>query len=130
MPKIIFKSMCPVVVSLVLAVSIALSAAASEKERAYDSVELKDGKKLTGTFLNDTLTVTTAYTVIPLEKDKISEIMINPENKNDDVIVLIAGGLLEGTIEEPAFSFKLESGETVSVEKVHCKKIILKSKNE
>ena len=130
MPKIIFKSMCPVVVSLVLAVSIALSAAASEKESSYDSVELKDGKKLTGTFLNDTLTVTTAYTVIPLEKDKISEIMINPENKNHDVIVLIEGGLLEGTIEEPAFSFKLESGETVSVEKVHCKKIILKSKNE
>ena len=130
MPKIIFKSMCPVVVSLVLAVSIALSAAASEKERAYDSVELKDGKKLTGTFLSDTLTVTTAYTVIPLEKDKISEIMINPENKNHDVIVLIEGGLLEGTIEEPAFAFKLESGETVSVEKVQCQKIILKSKNE
>ena len=130
MPKIIFKSMCPVVVSLVLAVSIALSAAASEKESSYDSVELKDGKKLTGTFLNDTLTVTTAYTVIPLEKDKISEIMINPENKNHDVIVLIEGGLLEGTIEEPAFAFKLESGETVSVEKVQCQKIILKSKNE
>ena len=130
MPKIAFRSIHRVIIGLVLVVSTALSATAADKSGVYDSVELKNGDNLTGTFFNDTLTVTTPYTEITLEKDKISEISINSGNQDNDVIVLIAGGLLEGTIEELTFSFKLESGETVSLEKAQCSKIILGKKNK
>ena len=127
MLKTAFKSIYPVIV---LAVSITLSAGAEEKISFFDSVELKDGNKLTGTVLNDTLTITTPYTIIPLGKDKISEIRINSGSQNPDVIVLTEGGLLEGTIDEPNFTFRLESGETVSLEKAQCIKILLNRKKE
>lgn len=130
MLKIAFKSVYPLIMSLALAVSVAAPAGAADDADIFDTVELKSGDKLTGTFLNDTITVTTPYMAVTLEKDKISEIRINSESVNHDIIVLNTGGLLEGTIEETGFSFKPVSGEIITVEKEQCKKIILKRINE
>ena len=124
MRKIILKTFCPAIMCLLLAVSI--SAGAAEDGNLNDTVELKNGDRITGTLLNDTVTISTPYSVATLERDKISEIRITPEGKAHDVIVLKAGGLLEGTIDETAFSFKSVSGEDVSLDKKECIKITLK----
>jgi hypothetical protein len=131
MSKIAFKSIYLLVLGLAMMVSMALSAGAvDDADVVYDVVELKNGEKVTGTLLNDTFTVTTPYSSVTLEKDKISEININPESVNHDVIVLNVGGSLDGTIEEPSLSFKLVSGKIISLGKEQCKKITLKQKNE
>ena len=129
MSKTAFKSI-PVIMCLLLTVCTVFSAGAADNAEAYDTVELKNGDKITGTLLTDTFTITTPYSAVPLEKNKISEIKINPENKGHDVIVLKAGGLVEGTIEELIFSFKTVSGENISLEKEQCKIIIFNKKNE
>jgi hypothetical protein len=130
MSKSAFKLISLFVLSLAMAVFMAVSAGAADDPDVYDAVELKNGEKVTGTLLNDTFTVTTPYSSVTLEKDKISEIDINPESVNHDVIVLNLGGSLDGTIEEPSLSFKLVSGKIISLEKGQCKRIVLQRKNE
>ena len=130
MQKIAFKSICFIILSLAMTLSIAVTAGAADDTDGYDTAELKNGDKVTGTVLNNTFTVTTPYTSTTLEKDQISEIRINPESENHDVIMLNTGGLLEGTIEESVLSFKLVSGQIISLEKEQCKKILLENNNE
>ncbi len=127
MYKNVVKSLYFLVVSMAMIVFISVFAEATDHEDIYDTVELKNGDIVTGTVLNDTFTVTTPYTNATCEKDKISEITIGSEYGNHDVIALKTGGLLEGTIEELSLSFKLVSGEIISLEKRKCKKIILQS---
>ena len=105
-------------------VTLASSAAATDNVETYDTVELKNGEKVTGTVLNSTFTIVTPYSNVALEKDDISEIQIDFEPAGHDVVMLNSGGLMEGTIEEPAISFALDSGKTVTLEKKKCKKII------
>ncbi|MBN2418444.1 MAG: hypothetical protein JXL81_03590 [Deltaproteobacteria bacterium] len=124
MLKIALKSIYPVIIGLLLSVSI--SAGAADDKGEYDTVELKNGDKLTGTLLTETFNVTTPYTDITLEKEKFSEITFNTEHQDHDVIQLKAGGLLEGTVEEMNFSFKPVSGDPIQIEKKNCKRIILK----
>jgi len=126
MLKKAFKLIYPVFMALLLTLSIAVSVCAANNTNVNDTVELKNGEKLTGTLLTDTFTVSTPYMVVTLDKDKISEISIIPEGKDHDVILLNTGGLVEGTIEELSFSFKLDSGKEISLEKEKCNKIILK----
>ena len=126
MSKIAYKSFYPVIIGLILTVSKTVSTCIANDEDTRDTVELKNGDSLTGTLLNDTLTVTTPYTAITLEKDKISEIRINSESEDHDVIALKEGGLLEGTIEEQSYSFQPVSGKIISIKKEDCKKIVLK----
>jgi hypothetical protein len=130
MSKIAIGSIYRIIMGLALAVSIAVSAGAADDADVYDTVELRNGDKLTGTVLDNSLTLTTPYTFVNLKKDQISEITPHPESQNEDVIVLSVGGTLTGTIEEPSLSFKLISGETISLDKEQCKKIILRRKNE
>ena len=129
MLKTALKTIYPLILCLALILSINVLAGASDKTDVKDTVELKNGDKITGTVLNDTFTVTTPYSNVTVEKDKISEIRINHEREDHDVIVLIEGGLMEGTLDEPVFSIKLPSGETTSFEKEKCNKLILKGKN-
>jgi hypothetical protein len=126
MSKTAFKPVYIVIICLLLEICTTSSAGAAD---VYDTVVLKNGDKITGTLLTDTFTITTPYSAVPLEKDKISEIKINPENKGHDVIALKAGGLVEGTIEELSFSFKTASGENITIEKKECKIIILNKKD-
>ncbi len=93
-----------------------------------DTVELKNGDKITGTVLTETFTVTTAYSLVTLERDKISEIAILPEGMNHDMVTLKEGGILEGTIDETSFSIQNEKGEKITLNKEECKKIIFKTK--
>ena len=130
MLKTASKTIYSVILTLLMLISITVSAGAADDADVSDTVELKNGDKITGSLLTDTFTVTTPYSVVPLGKEKISEIRITPENKDHDVIVLNAGGLVEGTIEELNFSFKTVSGETISLEKDQIIKIIIKSKNK
>jgi len=115
---------------LAVTLSIAISSGAVDDADVYDTVELKNGDKLTGTVLDDTFTLTTPYSFVTLKKDQISAIKPHSESQNEDVIELNIGGTLTGTIEEPSLSFKLVSGETISLEKEQCKKIILRRRNE
>ena len=130
MSKIVFRSIYRIIMGLALAISIAVSAGAVDDADVYDTVELKNGDKLTGTVLNNTIMVTTSYTLITVKKNQISEIKFNPESENDDVIELNVGGTLAGRIEEPSLSFKIISGKIISLEKEQCKKIILRKKSE
>ena len=130
MSRIAFKSIYLIILNLALAVSITVSAGAVEDTGVSDTVELKNGDKVTGTVLNNTFTITTPYTLVTLKKDQISEIKITPDSENHDVIELTVGGTLAGTIEEPSLSFKLISGKIITLEKEQCKKIILRRKNE
>ncbi|MFC1838748.1 hypothetical protein ACFL1N_04145 [Thermodesulfobacteriota bacterium] len=123
MSKTAFKSICLIIVSLTLAVSVAALAGAVENS---DTIELKNGDKIAGTLLTETYTVTSPYSVVTVEKNQISEIRINDEYRNHDVIELKAGGSVEGTIEETGFSFKPASGKIITLEKNQCKRIILK----
>ena len=116
-----FKRIYPVILCLLLTISISSGAAEN-----YDTAELNNGDNITGTLLNETLTLSTPYSLVTLEKDKILEIRINPEKNGHDVIELKAGGLLEGTLDDTEFSFKSASGEDISIKKEQCKKIILK----
>ena len=118
-----------IVFSVAMTIFITVSVEAADNSDVYDTVELENGDIATGTVLNDAFTVTTPYTNMTCEKDKIFEITISPESNDHDVIALKAGGLLEGTIEEPALSFKLVSGKIISLETRKCKKIIIRSKN-
>jgi hypothetical protein len=129
MSKIVSGSIYRIMMGLALVVSIALSAGAADDPDVYDTVELQNGDKLTGTVLDNTFTLTTPYTLVTLKKDQISEINPHAGSQNEDVIELTVGGTLTGTIEEPSLSFKLISGETTSLDKAQCKKIILR-KNE
>ena len=115
---------CFILFGLVMTLSIAASAGAVDNVSVNDTVELKNGDKLAGTVLNHSFTVITPYTNIALEKDNISEIKIDFESENHDVITLNTGGLMEGTIEEPSLSFKLSSGKVITLEKKECKNII------
>jgi hypothetical protein len=115
---------CLILFGLVMTLSIAASAGAVDNVSVNDTVELKNGDKLAGTVLNHSFTVITPYTNIALEKDNISEIKIDFESENHDVITLNTGGLMEGTIEEPSLSFKLSSGKVITLEKKECKNII------
>lgn len=128
MSKTAFQLIYPVIICLILSVPLAFSTGAAENANVYDTVELNNGDRITGTLLTDTFTVTTPYSTVTLEKDKISEIKINPEGKDHDVIALNTGGLVEGTIEEISFSIKTISGENISLEKEVCKIIILHKK--
>ena len=128
MKKIVFKSIYRLFILLILMLSLAGISSAADNEDAHNIVELNNGDQLTGTILNDTFTVTTPYSIVNLEKDKISEIIINPENNDNDVIILIEGGSVEGTLDEPSFTFKSADGKTTSLKKEKCKKIILKNK--
>lgn len=130
MSKIVLKSFNIIFMSLALALSMAVSAGAMDNAGVNDIVILKNGDKVTGTVLNDTFTVSTPYSVVTLKKDKISQIGIHSGNQNDDVIELIAGGSVEGTIDAPAISLKLDSGKNISIEKEQCSRIILKTKTE
>lgn len=130
MSKTAFKSIYLIIMSLSLVVSIAVPAGAVDKANVNDTVELKNGNKVTGTVLTDTFTITTPYSLVPVKKEQISEIEIASESRNHDVIMLNEGGSLEGMIEEPDISFKLDSGKIITLKKDQCKKIILKSKNE
>jgi hypothetical protein len=116
MSKIAIGSIYRIIMGLALAVSIAVSAGAADDADVYDTVELRNGDKLTGTVLDNSLTLTTPYTFVNLKKDQISEITPHPESQNEDVIVLSVGGTL--------------TGETISLDKEQCKKIILRRKNE
>ena len=129
MSKSALKTINQILPVFLLLLSMAVSSIAADDGNASDTVVLKNGDKVTGAVLNDTFTLTTPYTAITLERDKISEIRINSESGNSDVILLDAGGSLEGTLEELEFSLKLTSGETISLEKVECKEIILNRKN-
>ena len=129
MSKSALKTINQILPVFLLLLSMAVSSIAADDGNASDTVVLKNGDKVTGAVLNDTFTLTTPYTAITLERDKISEIRINSESGNNDVILLDAGGSLEGILEELEFSLKLTSGETISLEKVECKEIILNRKN-
>lgn len=102
------------------------TAFASDDTDNNDTVELKNGDKITGTVLTDTFTVTTAYSMVTLEKDKIAEIAIMPEGMSHDMVTLKEGGILEGTIDETSLSIQNEKGEKITLKKEECKKIILK----
>ena len=128
MSKIGIGSIFRIMVGLVLAVSIAVSAGTAEDSDVYDTVELNNGDKLIGTVLDNSFTLTTPYTLVTLKKDQISEIRPHAESQNEDVIELNAGGTLTGTIEKPSFSFKLISGEIISLDKEQFRKIILRRK--
>ena len=130
MSKIDFGSIYRIIMGLALSVSIAVSAGAVDDADVFDTVELKNGDKLTGTVLDNTFTLTTPYTLVTLKKDQISEIKPHPEIQNEDVIELNVGGTLTGTIEEPSLSFKLISGKTISLDMEQCRKIILRKRNE
>ena len=129
MSKPALTSIYQIFTVFLLLLSVAVSSIAADDMNASDTLELINGDKVEGTVLNDTFTLTTPYTVITLDKDKISEISINSESGKNDIIQLNAGGSLEGTLEELEFSLKLPSGKTISFEKEKCKKIILKGKN-
>ena len=118
------------VLSIAMIIAITVSAGAADNADVYDTIELKNGEQVSGTVLDDKFTVTTPYTNVTCDKDKISEVIIRGESEKHDVVVLKTGGLLEGTIEEPAISFKLVSGKIISLEKEQCKKIVLKRKHE
>jgi hypothetical protein len=128
MSKLALKPIWLTLLSLVVVATIALPAWAADDSGAYDTVELKSGDTLTGTLLNNTLTVITPYTSTTLEKDNISEINIDTDNQEHDVITLKAGGLLEGTIDEASLSFRLVSGKIISIEKNDCMRIVLNGK--
>ncbi len=130
MSKTVLKSIYTIIVSMAMVISITVLADAANNSGANDTVDLKNGDKVTGTVLNDTFTVSTAYSSITLKKDKISQIGIHSGNQNDDVVDLIAGGSVEGTIDEPAISLKLDSGKIISIEKEKCSRIIFKRKTE
>ena len=115
---------------LALTLSIALSAGAAEDPDVYDTVELKNGDILTGTVLDNMFTLSTPYSLVTLKKDQISAIKPHSESQHEDVVELNIGGTLSGTIEEPTLSLKLISGETISIDKKECRKIILRRKNE
>lgn len=115
---------------LALVVSITVSASAADDPNVNDTVELKNGDVLTGTLLDNTFTLTTPYSLVTLKKDQISAIKPHSEGQNEDVIELNIGGTLAGKIEERTLSFKLISGETISLDKDQCKKIILRSRDE
>jgi hypothetical protein len=129
MSRIAIGSIYRMIIGLALTVSIAVSADADDTD-VYDTVELKNGDKLTGTVLDNDFTLTTPYTLVNLKKDQISEIKPHAETQNEDVIELNVGGTLTGTIEGPSLSFRLVSGETISLDKEQCKKIILRRKDE
>ena len=128
MSKIGIGSIFRIMVGFVLAVSIAVSAGTAEDPDVYDTIELNNGDKLIGTVLDNSFTLTTPYTLVTLKKDQISEIRPHAESQNEDVIELNAGGTLTGTIEKPSFSFKLISGEIISLDKEQFRKIILRRK--
>ena len=130
MSKTVLKSIYTIIVSVAIVVSITVFADAANKAGTNDTVDLKNGDKVTGTVLNDTFTLSTPYSAVTLKKDKIAEIRFQSGNQNDDVVVLIAGGSVEGTIDEPAISLKLDSGKIISIEKEQCGRIILKRKTE
>jgi hypothetical protein len=93
-----------------------------------DTVELKNGDKITGHVLADSFTVTSPYSIVTLERDKIAEIAIMPEGYNHDIVTLNEGGIMEGTIDETSLSVQNEKGEKITIKKEECKKIILKTK--
>ena len=130
MQKTAFKSVYLIILRLCMIAAIGAVAGAADNADVYDTIELKNGEMVTGTVLNDTFTIMTPYTTVALEKDNISEIEIDVEHENHDVITLNAGGLMEGTIEEAALSIKLVSGKLIALEKGDCKKISLKSKKQ
>jgi len=128
MLKTVFKLIYSIILSLGIIASIAIAAGAVDNADVYDTIELKNGDNVSGSVLNETFTVMTPYTSVALEKNNISKIEIDFEHENRDVITLNTGGLMEGTIEEVAISFKLVSGKIISLEKKQCKNIILNKK--
>ena len=130
MSKTVLKSIYTIVVSMVMVISITAFTDAANNSGTKDTVDLKNGDKVTGTVLNDSFTVSTPYMSITLKKDKISQIGIHSGNQNDDVVDLVAGGSVEGTIDELSISVKLDSGKIISIEKEKCSKIIFKRKTE
>jgi hypothetical protein len=130
MSQAVFRFICRIITGFVLAVFIAVSAGAVDNADVYDTVELKNGDKVTGTVLTDTFTLTTPYSFVVLKKDQISEIKLQPESEFDALIELNTGGTLTGTLEETSLSFKLISGKTISLEKEECKKIIVRRDSE
>lgn len=117
------RYVCSIFMGVALAALISAGAAA-------DTIELENGDGLRGTILNETFTVVTPYSNIAVEKKKIREIKFNHENEDHDVITLDTGGLLEGNVDEPTISLKLDSGKESSVEKKDCKKIIIEGIKE
>ena len=128
MSKKAIRSIYRMIMGLALVGSIAVSAGSIDDADVYDTVELENGDKLSGAVLDNTFTLTTPYTLVTLKKDQISEIRPHAESPNEDIIELNVGGSLTGTIEEPSFSFRLVSGETISLDKEQCRKIIIGKK--
>lgn len=126
MSKKAMGSIYRMMLGLALTIFIALYAGAADETNAYDTVELKNGDKLTGTVLDNTFTLSTPYSLVTLKKEQITAIKSHSEGQNEDVVELNVGGTITGTIEERTLSFKLISGETISLDKEKCRKIILR----
>ncbi len=124
MSKFYFKPICNSLMIIAILMSLVFSAGAAEKNAGSDTIELKNGTKVTGTVLNDSFTVTTAYMTVTLERERISEITMSDDH---DVAVLDDGAsLVEGTIDEYDIFFKSASGEKITYKKEECKKIVFK----
>ncbi len=121
-----FKSFFKIIICLTLTLFLAPLAGASGDADVYDTVELQNGEKITGTVLTGTFTFSTPYSLVMLEKDKITEIVFDNERENHDIVLLNAAGNLEGSIEEPDFLFKTVNGENMTLKKKECKKITFK----
>ncbi len=129
MSKKAIGSIYRMILGLALTISIALYAGAADETNVNDTVELKNGDILTGTLLDNTFTLSTPYSLVTLKKEQIAAIKLHSKAQNEDVVELNVGGTISGTIEERTLSFKLISGETISLDKEKCRKIILR-KNE
>jgi hypothetical protein len=126
MSKNAIGSIYRMMLGLALTISIALYAGAADETNAYDTVELKNGDKLTGTLLDNTFTLSTPYSLVTLKKEQIAAINPHSEGQEEDMVELNVGGTITGTIEERTLSFKLISGETISLDKKLCVRIILR----
>ena len=126
MSKIVIGSIHRMILGLTLTIFISFSAGAADETNAYDTVELKSGDILTGTVLDNTFTLSTPYSLVTLKKEQIAAINPHSNGKKEDMVELNVGGTITGTIEERTLSFKLISGETISLDKKQCVRIILR----
>lgn len=128
-----------VILSLVLlAVSVRAELAARpvgnvfgiQMSRDTDLLVLLDGSRLTGTLLNQTFALRTAYAPLKFERGMLAGIDLERGAQNGEVILTVNNNRFSGFLEDSFFSIQSPTGEPTQIRREKVGKVVFRDRGE
>jgi len=91
-----------------------------------DILLLRNGGKLTGTILNDSFSVRTSYARMKFVNRVIAGVDLDGGANNIESIITVNNNRFSGFIDDPAFTFKLQSGTQIKIRREKVLKAVFR----